>query len=1694
MRKFISILLFALLLAFAASAIDIDSADDVLALMNKEGDFADWTAEYTLTTNIDLSDYNGNLLQKPIGTSESTPFKGTFDGDGYKISGISISGGQYSGLFGVLSGTVKNLTVSGSVSSENANDVGGIAGFAYGSASVINCTNECTVSGKNDATGIVGRIKGTDFTISGCINRGEIKGVREAAGIVGYVEPTGTVLITNCRNYGAITLTSTNERAGGIVGATALKGTVKIEKCINYGNVSGTKNVGGIVGIFQGSDSATSTVATRIITECVNKGTITSTVTSGDARVGGVVGWAKNVGCITDSLNEGKVSSSVERIGGFVGGTEGYASIGYCYSRGTVLSAATGEYVGAFGGYMLWKPHLPNYSALKGSGKEWVNTAKYAASVFDTLNTNGKWVNPKSPELACFHECKFGSEYFLGEQGCHTVCACTAVSDDIAHTDTDGNNVCDRCKNSLANELDTVYVSDGSNGDGTSAANALGSLTAAYNALGDDGGEIILVGTVTVPIHAMDSTETAFVEPSHSGKVTVHGENATLLFDGVYQYHLSGDTEFKNITIASADTSKYIDITGRGHELVMGEGLTMRGCDLLKDVLDTKVTLAGGCRDGAFTDDVATMDPKLTVKSGSYYAIRGFHRLQVTHAEGRVTSSGRANITIGGDVHVKYLVAGSGSDSQFIYPAGTDIHVVGDVTVYHTLSLGNQSSEVMYFKTNLYLEDGRFDFIGENADFVTRIRMTEFNIFVNPESEDAVWSYAKQFAGYGDNEDVISPVASATAKTTDLLALQNGVYTYTNGNLRLTVLSDSLVRIEESVDGTFVDADTLMAVGREEFAGTYCVCDTIGDTVVISTESLTVNIPKGSQKATDVRIYDKNENEVYNFFTSCKNAMYSELPMPSDTPDSLVIIDNGIIPPEGGLTYTGNTDAMSGWRRSENLDMYAFVPMGDAMLLRSDFVKLMGRTMLSDIKTLGSWYSKWTTYTADEKLAMIEEYRTRNIPLDMIVIDTEWKNTSTNGNDGDGTGYEVNTTLYPDMEGFLKAANDAGVLVLFNDHTHKTSLKITNPTELEWQTNGILKLVKIGLDGWWYDRNWSYTLQSPYYDVLYNGTIGQVLYTDTMHKYHVETAGDGYPLRTLLLSNTDWIKNTFLRGKPSLIGHRYGIQWTGDIFGDPLCLYRDLENMVVSGAIGSSPYLSSDLGGFNNNDTVSENMFIRWMQFGAFAPVCRVHSSLDFENEHFPWSYGEYSEGIIKNYLHMRYHLMPYYYALAFENYETGLPLARSLDFNYPEYEEAKDVTQYLLGDDILVAPMWSASGEGSYTVPADWFDSGLKASFYRTNASMRDAGTIKGHFVKEIDVDEINFYWNRLAPIAEVESENYAIRFEGSITPDTDCRLGVISDDGTRVYIDGKLFIDGWTPENILQPFVNNSETLEKGKTYEIKVEYFNAAGRGQLYLTYEPIVEEDNSSRDVFIPDGEWIDIFTGEVITGPKTLTVTKGMEQSPIYVRKGAVIPTTEVESPLNGADFENLALNIYGLGEDSTMLYEDDGTTEGYLEGDSRTTDITVSTSGDVTTVVMSAADGDFATDYTARKVTLRVHSDSPITSALVNGATAAVTKIEKDASVTPFANSGASNISDVYEISFTASLDREHTVLFSTSETPLEPDMLLGDIDGDGKVMINDVLLLLKAVANESDCNADMNADGKITLLDVLRLLKAVVA
>lgn len=210
-----------------------------------------------LTDNIDMSGKYGEDKKSwtPIGyrandTSLAKQFKGTFDGNGKKISGLYIDASvSVQGLFGaVVSGTVKNLTVSGAIKSSNG-IVGGVIGYLK-DGNAESCISECILNGTVDSRGsfggIVGQTAGASF-VKRCQNNGNVSAGSTAGGIVGYA--TNKTVVENSYNTGNISAKIRN--AGGIIGGYSASGnddTAKVENCYNIGTISAAEFAGAITG------------------------------------------------------------------------------------------------------------------------------------------------------------------------------------------------------------------------------------------------------------------------------------------------------------------------------------------------------------------------------------------------------------------------------------------------------------------------------------------------------------------------------------------------------------------------------------------------------------------------------------------------------------------------------------------------------------------------------------------------------------------------------------------------------------------------------------------------------------------------------------------------------------------------------------------------------------------------------------------------------------------------------------------------------------------------------------------------------------------------------------------------------------------------------------------------------------------------------------------------------------------------------------------------------------------------------------------------------------------------------------------------------------------------------------------------------------------------------------------------------
>ncbi|MDR0813179.1 MAG: S-layer homology domain-containing protein [Oscillospiraceae bacterium] len=257
-----------------------------------------------LANDISLKNTDGTVgtrIWKAIGTSGTSAFSGTFDGQGHKIKDMTAANdGSYAGLFGYCDGAViRNLAVEGTVSGTASSAyAAGIASYAVRTR-IENCINRASVTAAGTFCGGIAAYIGEGSTVSGCANRGAVSGTTGVGGIVG-IAYTGSDIITSCVNYGKVTSAGNGTNGtGGIVGKLA--GTVS--GCANYGDiVSLDRYTGGIAGY-------TMTKNQSAVKDSLNAAAVSSGSTTSLAALGGIVGYAQYL-TLTNSKNTGAVTKA----------------------------------------------------------------------------------------------------------------------------------------------------------------------------------------------------------------------------------------------------------------------------------------------------------------------------------------------------------------------------------------------------------------------------------------------------------------------------------------------------------------------------------------------------------------------------------------------------------------------------------------------------------------------------------------------------------------------------------------------------------------------------------------------------------------------------------------------------------------------------------------------------------------------------------------------------------------------------------------------------------------------------------------------------------------------------------------------------------------------------------------------------------------------------------------------------------------------------------------------------------------------------------------------------------------------------------------------------------------------------------------------------------------------------------------
>jgi len=382
----------------------------------------------------------------------------------------------------------------------------------------------------------------------------------------------------------------------------------------------------------------------------------------------------------------------------------------------------------------------------------------------------------------------------------------------------------------------------------------------------------------------------------------------------------------------------------------------------------------------------------------------------------------------------------------------------------------------------------------------------------------------------------------------------------------------------------------------------------------------------------------------------------------------------------------------------------------DAYTVLERYTALTGRPPIPPRWVAGYMQSQYGYINEKDFRWLMDNFRDRDIPADTLIFDLDWF----------GDRFKMvdlwwGANNFPDGPAFMKELGERGFKAItivepyvFEESVNHAFLKenkmftltadgeqnifpfwsqkpaglmdFTNPATRAWFAEKIARIKDSGVDGWWTDLNEPETdpessryLAGPR-DAWHN------MQAFLMNKTIFDLYQKEYP-----------DDRVFIMTRSGFAGiQRFGSGvWSGDVNST----FHHLENQIpiaLSSGLAGLPVWNSDVGGFHGKPTAE--LYVRWIQFGAFCPVFRPHGSHDPRE---PWMFGEEAERISKKYIELRYRLIPYLYTLFQQMHATGAPVMRPMFMEFPgDANTMKIETQYMYGPWMLVAPVADASAK----------------------------------------------------------------------------------------------------------------------------------------------------------------------------------------------------------------------------------------------------------------------------------------------------------------------------------------------------------------------------------------------------------------
>jgi alpha-glucosidase len=434
----------------------------------------------------------------------------------------------------------------------------------------------------------------------------------------------------------------------------------------------------------------------------------------------------------------------------------------------------------------------------------------------------------------------------------------------------------------------------------------------------------------------------------------------------------------------------------------------------------------------------------------------------------------------------------------------------------------------------------------------------------------------------------------------------------------------------------------------------------------------------------------------------------------------------------------GKSSQQRAWFGAEGGEMnYYFFHGPSIKKILSRYADLTGHMPLPPLWALGNQQSRWSYYPETMVEEVVNEYRRRDLPLDVVHLDIDYMH-----------GYRVFTfdkERFPDPKGLSDKlgrrgvklvtivdpgvkqpqdkneryhAYDQGVEKNFFQHRRNGDLFVprvwpgesvfvdyTMPEARRWWGDLHRAYTDNGIAGIWNDMN----EPSDFVDQTGKNQLDVVSYDEGERTTHAKNRNTF----ALLMARATYEGLERLRPdrRPYVITRaayagiqRYSTMWTGDTNSTWEALALNIP-MFTSLGLSGEPFVGSDVGGFIGRG--NGELLVRSYQVSFLAPFCRNHKVIDGYDQE-PWRFGKYYEDIIRKYLKLRYTLLPFLYTTLEEAHRTGVPLFRPLMLNYQDDESTYNLDdQFMIGDDLLVAPILKpdVTRRLVYLPAGSWYD-----------------------------------------------------------------------------------------------------------------------------------------------------------------------------------------------------------------------------------------------------------------------------------------------------------------------------------------------------------------------------------------------------